>query len=290
MRFTRPIMDLILARKSVRTYADTSIDLAKEALLRDFVTSGPAGPFGTKSRFELIMAGPGDADALKGLGTYGTISHPAGFIAGAIENGERDLEDFGYIMETVILLATDLGLGTCWLGGSFRQSRFAAAVQVGDREAIPAVVSLGNPAAKRRLVENLMRRGANADTRMPWKQLFFLGAFDRPLSRHEAGAYAELLEMVRLAPSASNKQPWRIVKNPGSAVLHFHLQRTKGYDRSRRRLFRMADLQRVDIGIAMCHFALTAEELGLGGGWETVDPRLVPLPPDTEYVVSWRGK
>ncbi|HVP91083.1 MAG TPA: nitroreductase family protein [Terriglobales bacterium] len=289
MRFTKPITDIIRARTSVRTYAGTPIDPADEALLRDFLSSGPAGPFGTKSRFELITAGSGDADALKGLGTYGAISRPAGFIAGAVENGGRDLEDFGYIMETVILLATDLGLGTCWLGGSFRQSRFAAAVRVGDRESIPAVVSLGNPAAKRRLVENLMRRSAKADTRMPWEPLFFLGAFDRPLSRHEAGEYAEPLEMVRLGPSASNKQPWRVVKDPEGAVLHFYLQRTKGYDRSRRRLFRMADLQRVDIGIAMCHFALTAEELGLAGAWATADPRLVPLPPDTEYVVSWRA-
>jgi len=289
MRFTRPVTDIIRNRVSVRTYDDNPIEPGREALLRDFVSSGPAGPFGTKGRFELITARPGDADALKGLGTYGAIRNPAGFLAGAVANEGRDLEDFGYIMETVILLATDLGLGTCWLGGSFRQSRFAAAVRVGEHESIPAVVSVGNPAVKRRFVEKLMRRGANADSRLPWERLFFLGGFDRPLSRHEAGAYAEPLEMVRLAPSASNKQPWRVVKDPSSAVYHFHLQRTKGYDRSRKRLFRMADLQRVDMGIALCHFALTAEELGLPGAWVAADPRIVPEPPDAEYVVSWRG-
>ena len=290
MRFTRPVMDIIRERASVRTYAETPVEPGQETLLRDFVSSGPEGPFGTKTRFEVITARPDETDALKGLGTYGAIRNPAGFIAGAVESGGRDLEDFGYVMEKVILLATDLGLGTCWLGGSFRQSRFAAAVHLGERESLPAVVSLGNRAAKRRLVERLMRRGADADARMPWERLFFQDAFDRPLSRHEAGAYAEPLEMVRLAPSASNKQPWRIVKDAGGDLFHFHLQRTKGYDRSRKRLFRMADLQRVDIGIAMCHFALTAEDLGLAGAWETADPRVVPLPPDTEYVVSWRGR
>lgn len=289
MRFTRPVTDIIRNRVSVRTYADTPVEPGQEALLRDFVSAGPAGPFGTKGRFELITARPGDADALKGLGTYGAIRNPAGFIAGAVANEGRDLEDFGFIMETIILLATDLGLGTCWLGGTFRQSRFAAALGVGDRESIPAVVSLGSPAAKRRFIEKLMRRGANADARMPWERLFFLGGFDRPLSRQEAGDYAEPLEMVRLAPSASNKQPWRIIKDRVSDVYHFHLQRTKGYDPSRKRLFRMTDLQRVDMGIALCHFALTAEEQGLRGSWETADPRIVPKPPDTEFVVSWRG-
>ncbi len=289
MRFTRPVMDIVRNRVSVRTYDSTPIDPGHEALLRDFASSGPVGPFGTKGRFELIAAGSEDADALKGLGTYGAIRKPAGFIAGAVGNAGRDLEDFGYIMETLILLATDLGLGTCWLGGTFRQSRFAAALGVSEGESSPAVVSIGNRAAKRRFVEKLMRRGANADARMPWERLFFLGGFDRPMSRHEAGPYEEPLEMVRLAPSASNKQPWRIVKDPGAALFHLYLQRTKGYDRNRKGLFRMADLQRVDMGIAMCHFALTAEELGLAGAWETADPGIVPRPPDTEYLVSWRG-
>lgn len=33
-----------------------------------------------------------------------------------------------------------------------------------------------------------------------------------PLEKEEAGNYEAALEMVRIAPSASNKQPWRILK------------------------------------------------------------------------------
>ena len=33
------------------------------------------------------------------------------------------------------------------------------------------------------------------------------------------------------------------------------------------RIFTQADLQRVDIGVAMCHFELTAREQGLAGEW-----------------------
>ena len=64
MRFPRPVMDIIRERVSVRTYDKSPIDPGKEKLLRDFFSSGPAGPFGTKSRFELITARPGDAEAL----------------------------------------------------------------------------------------------------------------------------------------------------------------------------------------------------------------------------------
>ena len=93
--------------------------------------------------------------------------------------------------------------------------------------------------------------------------------------------------MVRLAPSASNKQPWRIVKD-GSAW-HFYLQRTPKYGPGSVvfNVMKLADLQRVDMGIAMCHFELTARELGLDGKWARMNPGLEIPDERTEYVVSW---
>ena len=95
---------------------------------------------------------------------------------------------------------------------------------------------------------------------------------------------------MRLAPSASNHQPWRVVED--GDCFHFYLQRTQGYGRGSPAfvLFGVADLQRVDIGIAMCHFELAARELGLEGQWEAHDPAL-QKPDDTmEYVVTWVGE
>ena len=52
-------------------------------------------------------------------------------------------------------------------------------------------------------------------------------------------------------------------------------------------MLRIADLQRVDMGIAMCHFELVARERGLAGSWVVRDPG-IPLPgKDTEYTVTW---
>jgi len=53
------------------------------------------------------------------------------------------------------------------------------------------------------------------------------------------------------------------------------------------RLVNIDDMQRLDMGIAMCHFELTARELGLKGKWGIQDPK-VKLPDDlTEYTISW---
>jgi hypothetical protein len=53
-------------------------------------------------------------------------------------------------------------------------------------------------------------------------------------------------------------------------------------------IFKLADLQRVDMGIAMCHFELTAREAGLSGEWLRAEPDIEKPDSLTEYVVTWR--
>jgi nitroreductase len=121
---------------------------------------------------------------------------------------------------------------------------------------------------------------------LPWEKLFFHRRFSVPLTREEAGGYATPLELVRLGPSASNKQPWRIVKDGN--VWHFYLQRTKGYGGGLiSNLLKGADLQRIDMGIAMSHFELAARELGLSGKWTTREAAIEKPDVLTEYTVSW---
>ena len=105
-----------------------------------------------------------------------------------------------------------------------------------------------------------------------------------------ADGHAAALEAVRMAPSATNRQPWRIVRR--GADWHFYLARSKGYGRGSPwfRLLRIADLQRVDLGIAMCHFDLVAREAGLNGSWHVADPGIALPASSIEYTATWRGE
>jgi hypothetical protein len=135
-----------------------------------------------------------------------------------------------------------------------------------------------------------MRLGVSADRRLPWKRLFFDGGFGRPLTREIAGAYAVPLEMVRLGPSASNRQPWRIVRDVdgGRSDWHFCLQRSRWYGGGAiGGLLGSADLPRIDMGIAMCHFDLAAGELGLKGAWKVKEPQIEKPDATIEYIASW---
>lgn len=279
------VIDVIRARFSCRTYEETPIEMPVQQQLTAFMEAHAVGPLGTRVRPMLIAASDEDRQALKGLGTYGFIKGATGFILGAIPQGQRNQEDFGYVLEHAILYATSLGLGTCWLGGTFTKSRFATRLSLREGELLPAVVATGHCAAKRRFLESVIRQQANADQRLPWERLFFDDVFGVPLNRDAAGPFATVLEMVRIGPSASNKQPWRIVKS--GEMWHFFVQRTPGYAKRNQMLLDIADMQRIDMGIAMCHFALAAEELGLRGAWTVRDPAIQKPDALTEYIVSW---
>jgi hypothetical protein len=286
MQYTKPINKIIRARFSCRTYADRRIEENDLNRLVDFTRKCTTGPFGTKSRFEVAAASEGDSESLKGLGTYGFINNAPGFIIGASKESGKSLEDFGYLKEMIILYATDLGLGTCWLGGTFTRSKFAEKISAADTEIIPAVTAVGYVGSKPRKIDNRIRKSAGSDHRLPWEYLFYDVINGAPLLQENTGEYLEVLEMVRLGPSASNKQPWRIIKD--GILWHFYLLRTPGYrDNPYSAKMKIVDLQRVDMGIAMCHFELTANEKGLNGSWKVTDPNIVPPVKEMEYLVSW---
>jgi hypothetical protein len=282
-----PIIAVIQRRFSCRAYLETPISAEKRQKLQALISALPAGPFGGQPRFHLIAADRADSHALKNLGTYGFIQNPTGFIIGTLDQGEKNLEDYGYQMEAIILEATRLDLGTCWLGGSFTRSSFARKIGASAGAHIPAVTSLGEIADLAEARNGLLRRQINADRRLPWAELFFDENFGTPLTPEAAGEYTTPLEMLRVGPSASNKQPWRVVRSGKN--WHFYLQRSPGYREGiLTRFLGVADIQRVDLGIAMCHFELTARELGLPGQWQLAEPALAK-PALTEYTVSWIG-
>jgi Putative TM nitroreductase len=288
MLYSKPVTEIIQKRFSCRTYIDKPITEEDQERLSDFLSAIGRGPFGAMVRFKLIAATDQDRKALKGLGTYGFIKGATGFIVGAVGPSSKNLEDFGYTMERAILFATDMGLGTCWLGGSFTRSSFAKKISATADELVPAVASVGY-ILKKEQAGVTIRQLVGGHNRKPWENLFFREKFGVPLSSDDAGPYAVPLEMVRIAPSASNKQPWRIIKEEDS--WHFYMQRTKGYGNSLTfKLLNIADLQRVDMGIAMCHFELSARELGSKGRWEISEPKIEKPDALCEYTASWIGE
>lgn len=288
MHSNASIVDIIGGRYSNRTYQKKPITRSHRETINTYCATSVQGPFGGRARFQLLAATEETSASLQKLGTYGVIKNAVGFIAGAISKSNYHLEDYGYLLERIVLDATRIGLATCWLGGTFNKSGFARSISIRDDETVPAVIAVGYAADQPSLVDSIMRFAAGAKRRKPWEELFFRADFRTPLTEQAAGTYRIPLEMVRRAPSASNKQPWRIVKDERGDTFHLFLERTKNYNR-RLKVIGMEDLQRIDMGIAMYHLESTAAELNLRGAWGVADPKPGIFAAEREYVSTWRG-
>lgn len=284
MAVSASILSVIQQRYSCRNYASIPLNDEAQRAVSDYLQQLPAGPFQKSNRFKLTAATDQDRSALRGLGTYGFIKNPPAFIIGASGEGPLTLEDFGYRMELIVLQMTRLGLGTCWLGGTFKRSGFSWKINLGANELLPVISPLGYSSDKRSVVDKMFRFVGSSDKRKAWNELFYLHNIDTVLDKENSGVFDTPLECVRLAPSASNKQPWRIIKGKGRDAFHFYLKRTPGYES----LIKDIKLQNVDMGIAMCHFDLSARDLGLKGDWSVDDPQIKS--DGMEYIASWTAR
>ena len=277
------VTEIIKKRFSCRTYSDKSIE---DKVMQEFLTilnNAHKGPFSNDPSFKLIHLTSFTAQEAKKLGTYGVIKNANLFLVGTIKNGHLAMEDYGYCKEEIILKATALGLGTCWLGGTFQSSNFARAVDLQKDELLPTVTPVGYPALEKRFAERMIRLVAGSDNRKAWSDIFFTGNFSTPLAQTQAGIYAEALENIRIAPSASNKQPWRILRDNTKPLFHFFLERSPKY-----KMMGLVSLQDVDMGIAMCHFDLTLQEMSIKGKWLVGSNH--PKEKSLDYVASWQGE
>ena len=273
------IIETIRMRVSCRTYSNMAVEPDKIAKLTEYLKFNTDAPFGSKIRFKLLSFDNMDMSELKSLGTYGVIKGARQFIVGAVMDQPKAMEDYGYSMEKNILTATSLGLGTCWLGGTFKRSGFGKKMNLVEGELLPAVTPVGYSSDRRSIIERVFRFSAGSDKRKPWEELFYEGSIDTLLAKDRAGNYTTPLECVRIGPSASNKQPWRIIKDHDN--YHFYIKRTPGYDK----VLGPIRIQNIDMGIAMCHFELSSREMGLDGLWKVKDPQIKNR--DMEYLVSW---
>jgi nitroreductase len=280
MKAGTSIIEIIKRRKSVRTFEREPVETAVLKEINTYICTGEnlTGPFGGRIRLYLTPVIKNISDKGIKLGTYGIIKNPQAYAVGVIENNINAFIEYGYVFENLILHLTGLNLGTCWLGGTFTRSSFEREIPLEENEVIPAVTPIGYAGKKQRLLESTMRSLVKSDNRKPWNNLFYSTDFTSPLAEKDAGKFALPLEMVRLGPSASNKQPWRIVLSEDKNSCSFYLAHTPKYSDK---------MQRIDMGIAMCHFELTCRELGIVGAWVIKDPGMALIENGTEYIASW---
>lgn len=256
-------------RRSVRTFDGRKVGQRELDALADFCAK-VRNPYGLTMEWKLLDA---QQQKLRCPVVVGTSL----YVGVKMKKSPHFNEAVGYSFEHLVLYAQSLGLGTVWIVGTMDRPAFEHAMELGPDEVMPCVSPIGYPAEKMSLREIMMRKSIKADERQPFETLFFQKNFEQPLTEEEAGKLLHALTMVRLAPSAVNRQPWRMIVDDG--IVHFYLRRSLNAG--------TLDMQKMDMGIAMCHFELAAKDAGLEPQFVEADPG-IRTENGEEYIASYR--
>lgn len=196
------------------------------------------------------------------LGSYGRVLAPWYIVAIAPLNKES-LLNLGYAGEKTILEMTALGLGTCWIGGLFDKKHLNKKMELGVEEGVRALIAWGKPSIES--WGKIIKGAGGLGRRMSPEKI---ASFDNDIG----WPWRVVLEAVRWAPSAVNRQPWRLwFTRRAIHIYSVNHSLTKGYTPT-------------DIGIALSHIDLACMQMDIKGSFVQIDH---PVHKGWEYWTSY---
>lgn len=217
-------------RFSVRKYTDTPNDSDMEKL-------NECAEMLSSNGVRIVLGESKEVFSSMFLG-YGKITGTTAFAALIAKPGNERF--VGYIGEAFVLECTALGLGTCWIGGTYKKNAVNKMIETSKDEIIVCIISIGafsvpHVGSSRKTLDVLTGLNNDVLVQLPeWQKC--------------------ALECARLAPSAVNKQPWEFIIE-GNSISVKNTSHNFGFGK-------------LDCGIAMLHVELGASHAGVTGEWE----------------------
>jgi len=228
------LLEAIPLRHSVRRYTDQPLaSEAVEALNARIAECNAKGHL----HIQLVQNEP---RAFKGILAYGTFSGVTDYLVVTGKKGKADVDGLGknipldlragYFGEELVLFAQTLGLDTCWVGLSYR--KVANTFTLDEDEKLVCYIALGYGQGlyhkhKVKSIEDVSNVSASTPE---W--------------------FRKGIEAALLAPTAVNQQKFHFEYIAPTAE---QVPQVKATTR-----FSMIGYTQIDLGIAMCHFALAA--------------------------------
>lgn len=210
-------LELMKSRHSVRSYNDQPMDEETIHVLRSLIDE-----CNKKSGLHIqlhLNDGKAFESFLSRLMKFTNVKNYISLTADKAKNPE---ESIGYYGEKIVLKATELGLGTCWVGRTYKKGK--CHVDLDDNEKLFCVITIGKSdtkgvTRKTKSVEEL----SHVNGEMPeW--------------------FRKGMEAAQLAPTALNEQKFRFTLHGNTVTAKPGIGVTS----------------KIDLGIAKYHFELGA--------------------------------
>ena len=221
-------LEAIERRCSRRSYTSEPIDEFKMKRLNTLIEE-----YNTKEGLSIKFIEDGAA-AFKGFNSYGMFNGVRSLIALAGKKSIDNLkEKLGYYGEFLVIEATKLNLGTCFVGGSFNKNKIGG--NSFDEELI-CLITIGNVLEDKSFREKLLFKATHRKIKA--LEEFYVNKGGKLPDWFIGGVKA-----VQKAPSAINRQPVRIKYEDGT--IYAFVDGIK-------------DAEFMDLGIAKANFSMAS--------------------------------
>lgn len=243
----------IKLRYSSRRYDSQPLSGEVKEGLRQFIDAVNSRSEGVRA--VLVTAG-GDKVVHSVLGSYGLFTGVCSYLALlAMPDDQYFYEKTGYLGEMCILEATALGLGTCWISGTFKPRIVKQQLAINPTERVMAIIPLGTAKTQKGLLEKVLKKAVGSMKRKSLAELCPAG-----YQQNWPEWIKTAINLARLAPSALNRQPWRFYVDQQMTGIKITVDQPTGLER-----------KRLDCGIAMLHLEVGALSHGIKGRWCYLD-------------------
>lgn len=196
--------------------------------------------------------------------TYGSVEGASWYILIGASDTPESILTLGFRMEQVVLKIFEMGLGVNFITATFKGSSFIDAAKMPERTPLRVIMPFGVPSGKERIIEKLTHLFMRSRKRKPFKETFE--------NVEKGSVFYEPLEMMRLAPSAYNRQPWRAIVED-NAIWFYHIPSHNSL---------------IGMGNGLCNFYFTLKQNGYDGTFSKSDN--APVHDGWEYVTKFTLK
>jgi nitroreductase len=179
--------DVIKSRKSTRKYIDKPVELDKLEQIMTAAQLAPSWRNGQCWKFIIIT----DPETKKELVRCTSVFNQSWMgkesaIVVACGNPEQSgfrneqyyyLVDVAIATEHLVLAATTLGLGTCWIGG-FEEEKVKSLLAIPESYRVAAMIALGYPAEKEGIVGKITKSVVKSENRKSLSEVFSMNQWE----------------------------------------------------------------------------------------------------------------
>lgn len=220
-------------RRSRRSYKSRGIDSVTAQVIRELTEI-------VNSKSGLDFRFIEDASSV-----FSVLSGKISAIAVCGDDSEEARIKSGYYGEMIVLQCVYHGLGTCWVSGTFNESKVLSILALPENKRIFAMIAIGNVKPTLSRKEKIMYNITHKQNKT-YQQM--LESCDRKLPAE----YENAMKLVELAPSGTNSRPVRFKYENGEMSAYVESPYSE---------------KSIDLGIARLHFVIGSAAKGVNGRW-----------------------